>query len=336
MITLRYGVSIYKVICNILEILLNSSPTINFMIPTYEEARERVLNYETRVAEAAKYIKEHLRDQPVFAITLGSGLGDLADEIENAQVIPYNKIPNFPTPTTKGHAGNLIIGELEGVPILGLQGRKHWYEVSDWPMRSGILEVAFAADVVASLGIGHCFLTNATGGANLEYKVGDLMVIQDHINFGIPSPIGGRKKRLSTLEGKTAKRFTDQSENYDPGLSKMLHRAAKDAEKDFRAHKGVLVAKETPEYESAAEVRMLRSWGADAMGMSVVPEDIALRTRGVKVFGFSLITNQTSEDGTNATSHEEVMATLNDPRVKNFASNTIKGFLRLYKTERGL
>ena len=183
-------------------------------------------NYEAKVAGAADYVKSKLGDhKPVFGVVLGSGLGDLADSIEGATVIPYGEIPNFPTTTVSGHEGKMLIGELEGVLVIGLKGRKHYYEVADEPFNNGILQVVFPVHVLADLGVKNYFVTNASGGLNQNYSVGDIMILRSHINF-LPNALLGRHHDFSRVDDTgQVWRFQPMNSAYDPELTAMLRQA---------------------------------------------------------------------------------------------------------------
>lgn len=283
-------------------------------------------DYEKKVQEAVDFLKDKVENVE-FAIVLGSGLGDLAKEIQNAQEIDYKDIPNFPQVGVEGHEGKLIIGELEGVKIIALKGRKHYYEVADQPF--GILQVVFPVHVLASLGIKNYFVTNAAGGLNPAYKVGDIMIIKSHFSF-IPNPLLGRKMDFQTIDQKEILRFQPMNNAYDEKLRELL------ASSDFKenVHEGVYVAVTGPTYETEAEAIALRDGiKADATGMSTVPEVIVAKNRGMNCVGFSCITNVIAKDGTNATNHEEVKAILGSEDVRNKLVSVVKNFFKLYKKQ---
>lgn len=288
-------------------------------------------NYEKKVEDAAEFLRGKLGDlNPTFAITLGSGLGGLAQKIVNPQVIPYSQIPNFPTPTIKGHAGNLYLGQLEGVPVVGLQGRTHYYEVSDKPFNQGILEVVFAVNVMANLGVKNYFVTNAAGGLDTSYKVGDLMALTSHMPLGIPSPLPGRTMSFKKVDGfEIEDRFLPMHDVYDEHLTKLLLQAGGES-----MHSGSYGAVVGPNYETKAQVLAFRKSGLQTIGMSTIPEVEAARNRGMRCVGFSLNTNSTKEDGTNATSHPEVIRVLNLPEVKDRIERTVLGFFQLFNQQR--
>lgn len=295
-----------------------------------EAALEFQEHYEEKVAEAADFLRIKLGGgrKPEFGIVLGSGLGDLAKEIQHATVIDYKNIPHFPRPTAEGHAGKLYIGELEGVPIIGLSGRKHYYEVADEPFNTGILQVVFPVHVLADLEVQNYFSTNAVGGLNLGYKLGDIMIIKSHISM-IPNPLLGRQYQVPGT-GQKMIRFQPMNNAYDPELRALLKEAGRKNQENI--HEGNYLALTGPTYETEAEcVAFREGLRADAVGMSTAPEIIAARNRGMRTVAFSCITNTIAADGTNATNHEEVVRILGSPEVKERLTGTTRGFFRLYQ-----
>ena len=235
-----------------------------------------------RIDEAASFIREKLGGRKPFAlIVLGSGLGKLADSVENAIVIPYTTIPHFVKSTAVGHKGNLICGELGGKFICAMQGRFHYYE--GYQME----QVTFPVRVMKRLGAEYMFVSNAAGGVNFDYKIGDLMIIKDHISM-FPNPLIG--KNLDEL----GPRFVDMTRPYDLSLIKKMEEIA--AEKGIILHKGVYLGNTGPTYETPAEYQFYRTAGADAVGMSTIPEVIVARHAGITVFGMSVITNEAHDD----------------------------------------
>jgi len=235
--------------------------------------------------------------QPRLGIILGSGLGAFADSLEKPVVIDYRDLPDFPTSSVHGHAGRLVLGYRGAVPIVAMQGRVHYYEgYSAW-------QVAYPARVLCRLGIKHLTVTNAAGGINLGFKVGDLMAITDHLNLAGYNPLIG-----PNVEG-LGPRFPDMSHAYDPKSLEVLRGAAKAENVNLR--EGVYVSLSGPSYETPAEIRMLRTLGGDAVGMSTVPEVIVASHMGVKVTGISCITNLAAGIGQDKLSHEEVSETAN-------------------------
>ena len=235
-----------------------------------------------RIKNAADYLVGVLAGrQPEIGIVLGSGLGKLADQIEDPLVVPYKDIPGFPVSTAIGHKGNFIIGILGGKTVIAMQGRIHYYE------GYGMDLVVLPIRVMMSLGIGKLFVSNAAGGVSFKLHVGDLMVIKDHINL-LPNPLIG--PNLDYL----GPRFPDMTRPYDPSLIKLAKDIA--AEKDIDLKEGVYVGGTGPSYETPAEYKYFRLIGGDAVGMSTVPEVIAARHASVPVFGISVITNEAHDD----------------------------------------
>ena len=229
--------------------------------------------------------------KPATAIILGTGLGRLADEIETTQVIPYAEIPNFPQSTVEGHSGKLIFGRLGGKDILAMQGRFHYYE--GYSMK----EVTFPVRVMYELGIKTLFVSNAAGGTNPAFTVGDMMIITDHINYFPEHPLHGPNF-------PTGPRFPDMHEAYDKQLIALADEIAK--EKGIKVQHGVYLGTQGPTFETPAEYRMFARWGADSVGMSTVPEVIVAHHCGIKVFGISIITDLGGFDNPMEVSHEEV------------------------------
>ena len=230
-----------------------------------------------KIREAAAFIKENIGGKsPEVGIVLGSGLGKLADVIEAEAVIPYAKIPNFAKSTASGHKGNFSFGKLAGKYVCAMQGRFHYYE--GYPME----QVTLPIRVMATLGIKVLLVSNAAGGLNQSFSVGDLMIIRDHINM-LPNPLIGKNF------AEFGDRFPDMTAAYDLNLIKKVESIAKRAKIPVR--KGVYLGNTGPSYETPAEVRFYLSIGADAVGMSTVPEVLVARHCGIPVFGMSVITN---------------------------------------------
>lgn len=227
--------------------------------------------------EATNYILSHIDKKPRVAIILGSGLGELANEIENPTVIPYNTIPHFAHSTAIGHKGNLIYGELSGVPVIAMQGRFHYYE--GYPME----QVTFPVRVFKLLGVETLFVSNAAGGINNTFHVGDLMIIRDHIN-NLPNPLIGANNADFGV------RFPDMTRAYDRELIALAEKIA--AEEKIVLKKGVYVGLTGPSYETPAEYKFWQTVGGDAIGMSTIPEVIVARHAGIRVFGMSVVTNE--------------------------------------------
>ncbi len=235
-----------------------------------------------RIDETVAFLRSKVSTIPATAIVLGSGLGKLADQLQEATLIPYKEIPHFKASTATGHKGNLIFGRLGDRLVVAMQGRFHFYE--GYTMQ----EVTFPARVMARLGIKHFFVSNAAGGMNPNFSVGDLMLITDHINF-MPNPLIG--KNLDEM----GPRFPDMTEVYSPRLRTIAQQQAD--EMGIALQQGVYVAETGPTYETPAEYKMYRMLGGDAVGMSTVPEVIVARHCGMEVFGMSVITNCSKDLG---------------------------------------
>ena len=235
-----------------------------------------------RIMTAAEYVAAKLGGaKPVAGIVLGSGLGKLAEHIENKIVISYKEIPGFPVSTAIGHKGNFIAGELGGKFVIAMQGRFHYYE--GYPMELVTLPIR----VMKVLGIQYLFVSNAAGGVNFDFKVGDLMIIRDHISH-LPNPLIG-----PNLE-EFGPRFPDMTRPYDLKLIALAKEKA--AELGIQLHQGVYFAGTGPSYETPAEYKYFRLIGADAVGMSTIPEVIVARHSDIPVFGMSVITNEAHDD----------------------------------------
>ena len=235
-----------------------------------------------KIKTAAEYISAKLNGRKPFAgIVLGSGLGKLADKIENQIIIPYKNIPGFPVSTAMGHKGNFIAGELGGKFVVAMQGRFHYYEGYSMEL------VTLPVRVMKVLGIQYLFVSNAAGGVNFDFKVGDLMVITDHINH-LPNPLIGPNME------EFGPRFPDMTRPYDPKIRKMAFEIA--AGLGYSLKSGVYFASTGPTYETPAEYKYYRLIGADAVGMSTIPEVIVARHSDIPVFGMSVITNEAHDD----------------------------------------
>ena len=233
---------------------------------------------------------------PKTAIILGTGLGQLASEITDKKEIPYAEIPNFPVSTVEGHSGKLIFGKLGGIDILAMQGRFHFYE--GYSMK----EVTFPVRVMYEMGIKQLFVSNAAGGMNPDFEIGDLMLITDHINFMPEHPLHGPNF-------PTGPRFPDMSEAYDRESLNMAREIAK--EKGIKVQEGVYLATQGPTFETPAEYKMYHILGGDAVGMSTVPEVIVAHHCGIRTFGISIITDLGVEGKIVEVSHEEVQKAAN-------------------------
>ncbi|ALM28793.1 MULTISPECIES: purine-nucleoside phosphorylase [Bacillus] len=243
-------------------------------------------------SEAAAYIKQASTYVPTVGLILGSGLGILADEIENPIKLKYEDIPGFPVSTVEGHAGQLVIGTLKGTVVCAMQGRFHYYEGYD------MKQVTFPVRVMKEIGIETCIVTNAAGGVNTSFHPGDLMLITDHINMMGTNPLIGPNDSQGV-------RFPDMSAPYDKDLLALAEKTAKHL--GISVQQGVYAGMTGPSYETPAEVRFLRTLGADAVGMSTVPEVIVARHAGIKVLGISCISNAASGILDQPLSHDEVI-----------------------------
>ena len=244
------------------------------------------------VANAVAFLESRVRHKPDVMLVLGSGLGGLADEIEDAVRIPFDQVPGFHASTVEGHKGMLVAGTLEGVSAIAMQGRFHLYE------GHAAATAALPVRVMAALGAKRLIVTNAAGGVNPGLRAGDLMLMDDHINFMFQNPLTGR-----VIEGDA--RFPDMSAPYDRELQQIAERVAR--ENGVTLKRGVYFAVTGPSYETPAEIRMYQRLGADAVGMSTVPEVIAARAMGIRVLGISLITNAAAGMTGEPLTHQEVI-----------------------------
>jgi purine-nucleoside phosphorylase len=249
----------------------------------------------TQAEKAAKFILSKTRLRPRVALVLGSGLGAFADEFTSATRLPYAKIPHFPRSTAIGHAGQLVIGKVDGIPVVGMQGRVHLYE--GYSAR----QVAFPARVFARMGVKAIIVTNAAGGINLKYSEGALVAIRDHINLQSANPLMGAN------DHRFGVRFPDMTNAYDPTFRSFYANAAKKLK--MPAHEGVYVAVSGPNYETPAEIIAFRGMGADLVGMSTVPEVLAARHCGIRVLGISCVTNMAAGITGKTLTAEEVFET---------------------------
>ncbi len=257
-----------------------------------------MMTFYDKVKESADYVKSRMNQNPTIGIILGSGLGSLVDIMEDKTVIPYADIPGFPRSHVVGHAGNLVIGRIGTETIAAMQGRFHYYEGFE------MKEVTYPVYVMKLLGIEHLIVTNACGGINRNFVPGDLMILTDYINMlGKNSLIGRNDERFGV-------RFPDMSEAYSQDLIRKAEAAAEKLGIDYK--KGVYAIFSGPCYETAAEIRAYAGLGADAIGMSTVPETIAANYLGMKVFGIACITNMATGIATTKHTHEEVVRIANE------------------------
>lgn len=273
-----------------------------------------------KIREAVDAIRARSKVKPQVAIVLGSGLGSVAEQTSDTVVIPYSQIPHFHATSVEGHAGQMITGMYQGVPVAFLQGRFHFYE--GYAME----DVVFPTRTVCGLGVHTLVLTNAAGGVNTRYRPGDLMLITDHLNLMGDNPLRG--PNLAQL----GPRFPDLTEAYSSECQEMLRTSAR--ELDVPLHEGVYAGLLGPTYETPAEIRMYRTIGADAVGMSTVPECIAANHLGVRVAGLSCITNLAAGLSAQKLTHQEVIENgrLGADKMKRLLAAAIP---RLAQTARG-
>ncbi len=269
-------------------------------------------NLLEKLKETEEYLLDFIDEKPKIGLILGSGLGTLANQIENPIIIDYKDIPNFPVSTVEGHAGQLVIGRLMDKQVIAMKGRFHYYE--GYSME----EVTFPVRVMKAIGVELLLVTNACGGLNSKLYPGALMVINDHINMT------GRNPLIGPNYVDLGPRFPDMSDAYDKDLVELVHKAGKNI--DVETFEGVYVSISGPTYSSKAESKMFKLLGADTIGMSTVPEVIVAKHSGMKVTGISCVTDMAIFDGTKTISHEEVMEVANKARPKfiNLVKEVIK------------
>jgi purine-nucleoside phosphorylase len=266
-----------------------------------------------KIKESAAFIAEKIEVKPEIGLILGSGLGELADEVQNAVKIPYGDIPHFPVSTVVGHAGQLVIGDLDGKLVVAMQGRFHYYE--GYSMQ----EVTFPVRVMKELGVDLMVVTNACGGMNKSFQPGDLMIITDHLNMTGDNPLIGPNFE------SFGPRFPDMSHAYTPELVTYVEQIGSKLELNLQ--KGVYAGVTGPTYMSGAELIMLRKLGGDVVGMSTVPEVIVARHADMKVIGISCITDMAIGEEIEGITHEQVVEVANRAKpkfiklVKNIVSN---------------
>ena len=254
------------------------------------------------IIEAAHFIGEKIGEPPEIGLILGSGLGVLAEEIEHQVIIDFHTIPHFPTSTVPGHAGRLVAGVLEGKRVLAMQGRVHYYE------GYSMAQVVFPVYVMKRLGIHSLIVTNACGGINPSFQPGDLMVIQDHINLTGAHPLIGENL------AEFGPRFPDMSAAYDPGYGELAQQKARQLGIPLQV--GVYAGISGPSFMTPVELMMLAHFGADAVGMSTVPEVIAARHGGLQVLGISCVTDRAVGEELEPLTHEQVMEMANQARPR--------------------
>lgn len=266
-------------------------------------------NMMVKMKETAEFISSKLNIKPEIAIILGSGLGPLVERIEDGKEIEYSDIPHFPLTTVEGHAGKLVSGTLGGKRVLALKGRFHYYEGYD------VSQVVFPIRVLKQMGINNIIVTNAAGGINSSFKAGDIMAITDHIGLFAPSALRGSNIK------ELGPRFPDMTNAYDKGAVALFQKVG--SELGVEIKKGVYAYAKGPMYETPAEILALRAMGADAVGMSTVPEVVTAVHSGMKVMGISCITNMAAGILNQPLNHEEVMKTAKDVE-SNFVSVVLK------------
>jgi purine-nucleoside phosphorylase len=249
-----------------------------------------------QIDEAADAIRSQTSYKPRVGLILGSGLNSLADSVQNADVIPFSDLPNWPVSTVQGHAGRLVIGELEGQSVFVMQGRVHYYE------GHSMSQITLPVRVMLRLGLEMMIVTNAAGGINPEFDPGDVMLITDNLNF---VGMAGANPLMGPNIDELGPRFPDMSQSYDKELMAEARKASK--ENNISLREGVYCALSGPSFESPADLRFLRMAGADAVGMSTAPEVIVARHGGMRVLGLSGISNKANLDGSTITTHEEVI-----------------------------
>ena len=254
-----------------------------------------------QLQESIEFLRTQTKQRPRIGIVLGSGLGNFADSLKDADHISTSKVPHYPASTVEGHKGLLVFGEVNAVPILAVQGRSHIYEGYSAD------KVAYVVRLMSLLGIDRLLVTNAAGGINPKFKPGDLMIIVDHINFLFHNSLRGA---VIPPEG----RFPDMYNNYDQTLIDLIEQTGLDLKIPLR--KGVLFVSTGPSYETAAEVRMIRQLGGDAASMSTVPEVLIARARGIRVAGISCITNLATGISNTPLDHSEVTEIANQVKDK--------------------
>jgi len=245
---------------------------------------------------AVAAIKSKTKHQPKVGLILGSGLGDLAESVSPADIISFGDIPHWPKSTVQGHKGRLMIGELENKPVMIMQGRVHFYE--GYP----ISMIGFPVRVMIRMGIEVLVVTNAAGAVNPAFEAGDVMLISDHISL---MAMAGQNPLMGPNIDEFGERFPDMSQAYDKELLMLAHEAAR--ANQIKPHEGVYICLAGPSFESPADLRFLQRIGADAVGMSTVPEVIVARHGGMRVLGISGVSNKANLDGTTITTHEEVL-----------------------------
>lgn len=249
-----------------------------------------------QIDQAVEFIRDRISIKPHLGMILGSGLGALAEAIEDSVTVPYGEIPNWPVSTVEGHQGQLVIGILEGQKVLVMQGRAHFYEGYN------MSQVGFPIRVMQRLGLEILIVTNAAGGINQDFEPGEVMLITDHINL---LGMAGESPLRGPNFDQIGPRFPDMGRSYDRELGEMARRVAR--ENEITLHEGVYVCLAGPSFETPADLRFLQAIGVDAVGMSTVPEVTVARHGDMRVLGLSTISNKANIDGDTFTTHEEVL-----------------------------
>lgn len=271
-------------------------------------------NLYDKARETADRLLDIADQIPEYGIVLGSGLGTLSEDIQIDDEIPYGEIPNFPVSTVKGHKGSLILGWLEGKYVMAMNGRFHYYEGYN------MYEVTFPERVMKLMGINKLIVSNASGGVNTNFRIGDVMIIKDHINFFPEHPLRGPN------DERFGPRFVNMSEPYSQKMIEIVENYARERGIQFR--KGVYLGLQGPTFETLAEYQMVRAMGGDAVGMSTVPEVIVAKHMGMEVFGISVITDLGDEDFIKNVNHQEVLqeAKKAEPVVRELVRALVKRY----------
>ena len=264
-----------------------------------------------KVQETVNFIKNKTNFTPEYGVILGSGLGGFTDDITIEHTLPYTEIPNFPVSTVQGHKGALVFGTIQGKKVVAMQGRFHYYEGYD------MKEVTFPVRVMKYLGVTKLIVSNASGGVNPAYKVGDVVVITDHVNFMPEHPLRGQN------DERFGPRFVNMSEPYSRAMIVKAFELGKKLNVDLK--RGIYLGLSGPTFETLAEYKMVKALGADCVGMSTVPEVIVARHMNMECFGVSVITDMGDEDNIEEVNHEEVLqaAQKAEPHVRNLIKNLI-------------
>ncbi|KAL6424383.1 hypothetical protein ACFW04_009873 [Cataglyphis niger] len=291
--------------------------TNNDMLQTNAKHARQTYTFET-LQESAQYLLNRIKIRPKIGIICGSGMGSIAESLVDKRCFPYEEIPHFPVSTVKGHTGQMVFGYLQGVPVMCMQGRFHYYE--GYPL----WKCAMPVRVMKLVGVTHLIATNAAGGLNPTYKVGDIMIVKDHVNM---MGFAGNNPLQGPNDDRFGPRFPPMNKAYNAELIKIGRQVAEDMGIGDIVHKGVYTCLGGPNFETVAELKMLRMVGVDAVGMSTVHEVITARHCDLTVFAFSLITNQcvTDYEDHGEATHEEVMdvGKARQPVLEEFVSRIV-------------